>query len=295
MVLPASANAGVPAGDFVLTIVCPDRPGIVHAVTGFLVRHGGNIIESQQFDDRLVDRFFMRIDFEVADGTLTAEGLRAEFAAVAAEYDMEFELWDATAPYRTLIMVSKHLHCLNDLLFRYSTGALQIDIPVVVSNHLDAEPLVKSYGVPFEHLPVTPETKEHAEARLLELVEGHGVHLVVLARYMQVLSDGLCRELSGRVINIHHSFLPSFKGARPYHQAHERGVKLVGATAHYVTADLDEGPIIEQDVIRVDHAHTQDQLVAAGRDVEAQVLSRAVRWHAESRVLLNGHRTVVFR
>jgi formyltetrahydrofolate deformylase len=295
MALPASANAGFPAGDFVLTIVCPDRPGIVHAVTGFLVRHGGNIIESQQFDDRLVDRFFMRIDFEVADPALTAEGLRADFAPVAAEYDMEFELWDAKAPYRTLIMVSKHLHCLNDLLFRYSTGALQIDIPVVVSNHLDAEPLVKSYGVPFEHLPVTPETKEHAEARLLELVEGHGVHLVVLARYMQVLSDGLCRELSGRVINIHHSFLPSFKGARPYHQAHERGVKLVGATAHYVTADLDEGPIIEQDVIRVDHAHTQDQLVAAGRDVEAQVLSRAVRWHAESRVLLNGHRTVVFR
>ena len=191
-------------------------------------------------------------------------------------------------------MVSKHLHCLNDLLFRWSTGSLQIDIPAVVSNHRDAEPLVRSYGLDFVHLPVTPETKPAAEKELLRLVETHDVHLVVLARYMQVLSDGLCRELSGRAINIHHSFLPSFKGAKPYHQAFERGVKLVGATAHYVTAELDEGPIIEQSVIRVDHGHNQDQLVAAGRDVEAQVLSRAVRWHSESRVLLNGHRTVVF-
>jgi formyltetrahydrofolate deformylase len=267
----------------------------VHAVTGFLVRHGGNIIESQQFDDRLVDRFFMRIDFEVDDPRVTAASLREDFADVAARYAMDYQLWDAKAPYRTLIMVSRHLHCLNDLLFRYSTRSLQVDIPVVVSNHLDAEPLVKSHGIDFVHLPVTVDTKAQAEARLLELVREHGIHLVVLARYMQVLSDDLCRELSGRVINIHHSFLPSFKGARPYRQAHERGVKLVGATAHYVTADLDEGPIIEQDVIRVDHAHTEDQLVAAGRDVESQVLSRAVRWHSESRVLLNGHRTVVFR
>jgi formyltetrahydrofolate deformylase len=289
------ASAGSPAGDFVLTIDCPDRPGIVHAVTGFLVRHGGNIIESQQFDDRLADRFFMRIDFEVADPSLTAAQLRAGFAVVAGEFDMDYQLWDAKAPYRTLVMVSRHLHCLNDLLFRHSTGSLQVDIPAVVSNHLDAEPLVKSYGIDFVHLPVTADTKQQAEARLLELVEQHGIDLVVLARYMQVLSDDLCRRLSGRIINIHHSFLPSFKGARPYHQAHARGVKLIGATAHYVTADLDEGPIIEQDVIRVDHAHTQDQLVAAGRDVEAQVLSRAVRWHAESRVLLNGNRTVVFR
>ncbi|WP_425489856.1 formyltetrahydrofolate deformylase [Nocardioides ungokensis] len=192
-------------------------------------------------------------------------------------------------------MVSKHLHCLNDLLFRHSTGALQIDIPVVVSNHPDAEAMVRSYGLDFAHVPVTPDTKPAAEAELLRLVKEHDVDLVVLARYMQVLSDDLCRELSGKAINIHHSFLPSFKGAKPYHQAYDRGVKLVGATAHYVTADLDEGPIIEQDVIRVDHNHTQDQLVAAGRDVEAQVLSRAVRWHSESRVLLNGHRTVVFR
>ena len=289
-----STNASLPSGDFVLTMVCPDRPGIVYAVTGFLVRHGGNIIESQQFGDQLTKRFFMRIDFEVASTDMTAEALRDDFAAVAAEFGMAFELWERKAPYRTLLMVSKHLHCLNDLLFRWSTGSLQIDIPAVVSNHRDAEPLVRSYGLDFVHLPVTPETKPAAEKELLRLVETHDVHLVVLARYMQVLSDGLCRELSGRAINIHHSFLPSFKGAKPYHQAFERGVKLVGATAHYVTAELDEGPIIEQGVIRVDHGHTQDQLVAAGRDVEAQVLSRAVRWHSESRVLLNGHRTVVF-
>ena len=208
---------------------------------------------------------------------------------------MEFELWDATAPYRTLIMVSKHLHCLNDLLFRTSTRSLQIEIPVVVSNHPDAEPLVRSYGLDFRHIPVTPETKPEAEAELLRLVDDLDIHLVVLARYMQVLSDDACRRLSGHAINIHHSFLPSFKGARPYHQAFDRGVKLVGATAHYVTGDLDEGPIIEQDVMRVDHSYDQDQLVAAGRDVEAQVLSRAVRWHSQSRVLLNGNRTVVFR
>ena len=291
----SSAAGGAAGGDFVLTIICPDRPGIVHAVTGFLVQRGGNIIESQQYDDRDTGRFFVRMGFELADAGATAEQLREEFAPVAGEFGMDFQLWDAREPYRTLLMVSGHLHCLNDLLFRHSTGSLQIDIPLVVSNHLDAEPLAKTYGIDFLHLPVTPDTKPETEARLLELVEEHGIHLVVLARYMQVLSDDLCRKLSGRVINIHHSFLPSFKGARPYHQAHDRGVKLIGATAHYVTADLDEGPIIEQDVIRVDHGHTRDQLVAAGRDVEAQVLSRAVRWHSESRVLLNGSRTVVFR
>ena len=286
--------ATAPAGDFVLVLTCPDRPGIVHAVSGFLVRNGGNIIESQQFGDRLTGRFFMRIDFEAAVGA-TAEGLRTAFADVAREYDMTYELWDARAPYRTLIMVSKHLHCLNDLLFRYSTGSLQVEIPVVVSNHLDAEPLVRAHGLDFAHIPVTPETKPQAEDQLRELVEKHSIDLVVLARYMQVLSDSLCQHLAGRAINIHHSFLPSFKGAKPYHQAFDRGVKLVGATAHYVTADLDEGPIIEQDVVRVDHNFNQEQLVTAGRDVEAQVLSRAVRWHSESRVLLNGHRTVVFR
>jgi formyltetrahydrofolate deformylase len=295
---PAQSNiATAPAGDFVLILSCADRPGIVHAVSGFLVQHGGNILESQQFNDQLVDRFFMRIDF-VVDGSGDGDDaatLRAAFEPIAKEFGMDYELWDAHAPYRTLIMVSKHLHCLNDLLFRASTGSLQIEIPVVVSNHPDAEALVKSYGLDFRHIPVTAETKPQAEAELMQLVDDLGIHLVVLARYMQVLSDGLCRNLSGRAINIHHSFLPSFKGARPYHQAFDRGVKLVGATAHYVTADLDEGPIIEQDVMRVDHSYDQDQLVSAGRDVEAQVLSRAVRWHSQSRVLLNGHRTVVFR
>jgi formyltetrahydrofolate deformylase len=291
----ASDNAGNPTGDFVLVLDCPDRPGIVHAVSGFLVEHDGNILESQQFFDRLTGRFFMRIDAAVAGDTATVESLRRDFAPVAERFEMTFEIWEARAPYRTLIMVSKQLHCLNDLLFRHSTGSLNIEIPMVVSNHLDAEPLVRSHGIEFRHVPVTPETKADAEAELMKLHDDLDIHLVVLARYMQVLSDDVCRQLSGQAINIHHSFLPSFKGARPYHQAFDRGVKLIGATAHYVTADLDEGPIIEQDVIRVDHNHDQSQLVAAGRDVEAQVLSRAVRWHSESRVLLDGHRTVVFR
>jgi formyltetrahydrofolate deformylase len=291
----ASSNAGNPSGDFVIILDCPDRPGIVHAVSGFLLQHSGNIVESQQFGDRLNGRFFMRIDFSVSDPGVTVESLRADFADVARTFTMTFEIWEARAPYRTLVMVSKHLHCLNDLLFRWSNGNLQIDIPVVVSNHPDAEALVRSHGLEFRHIPVTPETKPRAEAELMALHEELGIHLVVLARYMQVLSDDVCRRLSGHAINIHHSFLPSFKGARPYHQAFERGVKLIGATAHYVTADLDEGPIIEQDVIRVDHNHSQEQLTAAGRDVEAQVLSRAVRWHSESRVRLDGNRTVVFR
>jgi formyltetrahydrofolate deformylase len=301
MVFPSThepPRATAPSGDYVLVLTCPDRPGVVHAVSGFLVAHGGNIIESQQFGDQLTGRFFMRIDFSVpgtGDEQISADELRVAFADVAQQLDMTFELWDARAPYRTLIMVSKHLHCLNDLLFRHSTGSLQIEIPAVVSNHLDAEPLARAHGLDFVHIPVTPETKPQAEDQLRELIEKHQIHLVVLARYMQVLSNDLCAELSGRAINIHHSFLPSFKGAKPYHQAFDRGVKLVGATAHYVTADLDEGPIIEQDVVRVDHSFNQDQLVTAGRDVEAQVLSRAVRWHAESRVFLNGHRTVVFR
>ncbi len=283
-----------PSGDFVLILSCPDRPGIVHDVSGFLAKRGGNIIESQQFGDRVTGRFFMRIDFEIP-GPAIAEELRVEFAPVAAKFDMEYEMWTAAAPYRTLIMASKQLHCLNDLLFRWSTGTLQIEIPAVVSNHPDAQKLCDLYGLEFHHIPVTSETKADAEAQLMSLINEHGVHVVVLARYMQVLSDDLCRTMAGKIINIHHSFLPSFKGAKPYHQAYERGVKLVGATAHYVTADLDEGPIIEQDIVRVDHAYNQEQLVAAGRDVEAQVLSRAVRWHSESRVLLNGDRTVVFR
>jgi formyltetrahydrofolate deformylase len=283
-----------PLGDFILTLACVDQPGIVHAVTTFLVENGGNIRESQQFGDRESGRFFMRIDFETAQAT-DADTLRSAFTATAERFGMSYELWAAHAPYRTLIMVSKQLHCLNDLLFRTTTGDLQIEVPLVVSNHRDAEPLVRSHGIEFRHIPVAPDTKPAAEAELMGLVGELGIHLVVLARYMQILSDDLCRQLSGRAINIHHSFLPSFKGAKPYHQAHERGVKLVGATAHYVTADLDEGPIIEQDVTRVDHTLSADQLVAAGRDVEAQVLSRAVRWHSQTRILSNGSRTVVFR
>jgi len=281
---------------FVLTLTCPDRAGIVHAVTGLLVEQRGNILESQQFSDLAENRFFMRVRFAIEGaGAETLERLRSAFAPVAERWGMTWELWDAGAPYRTLILVSKFSHCLNDLLFRWSSGSLQIDVVGVVSNHPDCERLVASYGVPYHHVPVTADTKAEAEKRLLELVDDEGVDLVVLARYMQVLSDDTCRRLTGKAINIHHSFLPSFKGARPYHQAFDRGVKLVGATAHYVTGDLDEGPIIEQDVLRVDHGYDQDQLVSAGRDVEAQVLSRAVRWHAQSRILLNGDRTVVFR
>jgi formyltetrahydrofolate deformylase len=289
-----AVSGSAPVGDFVLVLSCPDRPGIVHAVSGFLVKHGGNILESQQYGDPDTGRFFMRIDFTTS-GAHDAAALREDFANVAAEFGMGYQLWESAAPFRTLIMVSRYLHCLNDLLFRTTTGSLQIEVPLVVSNHLDAEPLCRSYGVAFHHIPVTPATKPDAEAELLRLVDEHEIHLVVLARYMQVLSDEACRALEGRAINIHHSFLPSFKGAKPYHQAFDRGVKLVGATAHYVTADLDEGPIIEQDVTRVDHGYTPGALVSAGRDVEAQVLSRAVRWHSQSRVLLNGHRTVVFR
>ncbi len=290
----AVGNAVPPAGDHILVLSCPDRPGIVHAVSGFLAERGANIVESQQYGDPDTDRFFMRLGFTVERPT-TADALREAFAPVAGTFGMEFRLWDAAAPYRTLIMASRQLHCLNDLLFRTSSGSLQIEVPLVVSNHPDAARLCASYDVPFLHLPVTPESKPAAEATLLRLVEEHDIDLVVLARYMQVLSDDLCRTLSGQVMNIHHSFLPSFKGAKPYHQAYDRGVKQVGATAHYVTADLDEGPIIEQDVLRVDHGYTRETLVSAGRDVEAQVLSRAVRWHSQSRVLLNGSRTVVFR
>ncbi|MET7693949.1 formyltetrahydrofolate deformylase [Streptomyces sp. NPDC005483] len=284
-----------PDREFVLTLSCPDRSGLVHAVTGFLVRHSGNIQESQQFDDRLQDRFFMRVHFDVSDPSTTLEELRSGFAPVAEAYRITWQLRNAATPTRTLIMVSKFGHCLNDLLFRQRTGALGIEVPAIVSNHQDFAPLAESYGIPFHHLPVTPETKADAEARLLDLVDRLDIDLVVLARYMQILSNDLCKQLEGRAINIHHSFLPSFKGARPYVQAHERGVKLVGATAHYVTPDLDEGPIIEQDVIRVNHAQSAESLVTLGRDVEAQVLARAVEWHSQSRVMINGHRTVVFR
>jgi formyltetrahydrofolate deformylase len=281
--------------EFVLTIACPDRPGIVFAVSSFLVQHACNILESQQFDDRHDDRFFMRVHFEAYRPATTLETLREAFSWVAQSHSMHWGLWEAQAPHRTLIMVSRAEHCLHELLYRWSIGALQIEIPAIVSNHPDLEPLAAAHDIPFHHVPVTPDARAEAEDRLLTLVEDLRVDLVVLARYMQVLSDEACARLQGRAINIHHSFLPSFKGARPYQQAFDRGVKLIGATAHFVTGELDEGPIIEQDVMRVDHSLSAAQLAGAGRDVERQVLARAVSWQAENRVLLNGHRTVVFR
>ncbi|MGL5867133.1 MAG: formyltetrahydrofolate deformylase, partial [Dermatophilaceae bacterium] len=239
--------------EHVLLLSCPDQRGIVAAVTALLFERGANVEESQQFDDVTTDRFFMRIRYSVPVDTADVERWREWFAPVAERYGMVWSIRDAATPYRAVIMVSRFGHCLNDLLFRWRSGALNLDIPAVVSNHRDLEPLVRSYGIPFHHVPVTPQTKADAEGALRALVAEHDVDVVVLARYMQVLSDGLARDLTGRVINIHHSFLPSFKGAKPYHQAFDRGVKIVGATAHYVTADLDEGPIIEQDVVRVDH------------------------------------------
>ena len=290
---PADPQGRTP--EYVLTIACPDRPGIVYAVSSFLVQHFGNILDSQQFDDRIEQRFFMRVHFEVLKPTMTIDDLRAGFESVAKSHTMDWSIFDAGEPYRALVMVSRHGHCLNDLLFRQSTGALNIEIPAIVSNHRDFERLAATYDIPYHHIPVTPETKADAEKQLLTLVDELDIDLVVLARYMQVLSEAACEALAGRAINIHHSFLPGFKGAKPYHQAHERGVKLVGATAHYITSDLDEGPIIEQDVTRVSHRMTPAELVRAGQDVESVVLSRAVRWHTESRVLLNGNRTVVFQ
>ena len=277
---------------WVLSLSCPDRPGIVHAVAGLLAEHGGNITESQQFGDPDTHLFFMRVQVESA---ASREELGAALDALAADFDMTWTLDVVGRPVRTLILVSTAAHCLNDLLFRQRSENLPIDIVAVAGNHRDLEPLTQFYGKTFHHIPVTKATKAEAEAALLSLVRELDVELVVLARYMQVLSDDVCRELEGKIINIHHSFLPSFKGAKPYHQAHDRGVKLIGATSHYVTGDLDEGPIIEQDVERVDHSRHVSELVAQGQDVERRVLARAVRWHAEHRVLLNGHRTVIFR
>jgi formyltetrahydrofolate deformylase len=276
----------------VLALSCPDRPGIVHAITGVLSDKGGNITESQQYGDPESGTFFMRVQVRTS---ATVDDVRAAVDRVAEQFDMTYTLDVVGRPLRTIVMVSKEAHCLADLLFRQRSDRLQVDIAAVVSNHPDLEPMADFYGVPFHHVPVTKDTKPEAEARLLELVDTLDVELVVLARYMQILSDDLCRQLDGRAINIHHSFLPSFKGARPYAQAHARGVKLIGATAHYVTADLDEGPIIEQDVERVTHADDVGELVARGQDVERRVLARAVRWHAEHRVLRNGHRSIVLR
>jgi len=277
---------------YILTLSCPDRTGIVHAVSGFLLDRGGNIEEAAQYNDHGTGLFFMRVRF-ACDQSEAA--LREQIAELASKFGMTWKLYAAAEPMKTVIMVSKEGHCLNDLLFRWKSGLLAIDVRAIVSNHRDFYQLAASYNVPFHHIPVTAATKAQGEARQYEIIESEGADLVVLARYMQILSNDLCTKLAGRAINIHHSFLPSFKGAKPYYQAHDRGVKLIGATAHYVTADLDEGPIIEQDVERADHTDTVEDLTARGRDTESQVLARAVKWHSEHRVLLNGHRTVVFK
>jgi formyltetrahydrofolate deformylase len=294
-----SAVSGTLGREYALTLSCPDKPGIVYAVSSFLVQHSANIRESQQYGESPDGRFFMRVHFSVPPGTgATPEArlaaLERGFSWVAEAFHMRWRLHDTAARTRTLIMVSRLGHCLNDLLFRWRVGSLPVDVVGVVSNHGDFRELADSYRIPFRHIPVTPQAKAAAESELLGVIDDTGADLIVLARYMQILSAEVCKRVEGRMINIHHSFLPSFKGAKPYHQAHARGVKLIGATAHYVTPDLDEGPIIEQDVIRVDHTLSPDRLAEAGRDVEAQVLARAVTWHAEHRVLLNGDRTVVF-
>ncbi|RJT83273.1 formyltetrahydrofolate deformylase [Arthrobacter cheniae] len=278
---------------FVLTLSCVERAGIVQAVTTFLFERGFNIDEHQQFDDGLRQTLHLRSAFS-GSSAYTPERLEEEFRSIADRFDMKFSFHDQTKQ-RILVMVSKFGHCLNDLLFRWRGGSLGGDIALVVSNHETHRAMADAAGLPFIYLPVTSETKAAAEQRLLELVDEYDIDLVVLARYMQVLSDDLCRALEGRAINIHHSFLPGFKGARPYHQAYDRGVKLVGATAHYVTAELDEGPIIEQEVIRVDHSYGPTALSTVGQDAEALALSRAVRWHCEHRVLLDRTSTVVFR
>ena len=285
--------------EYVLTLDCPETRGLVHAVSGFLLEQGCDILESKQFDSQDDGHFFMRIHFASAGdfpgGPATLESLREAFVPVAEKFGMQWQLRPHGTKRRVLVMVSKFEHCLNDLLFRARIGELPIDIVAVVSNHPDHRGIVEWHGIPFFHVPVTADTKPAAEESLMELVDRLDVELVVLARYMQVLSDDLTRRLDGRAINIHHSFLPSFKGAKPYHQAHARGVKTVGATAHYVNAELDEGPIISQQVQDVDHTYSPADLVAAGRDTECKALSNAVKWHCEGRVFLYGNRTVVLR
>ncbi len=278
---------------FVLTVSCKSSRGIVAAITGVLADNICNITDSAQFDDAESGRFFMRLTF-VSEGGVGIEALKASFEPVAERFGMTWEIYDSSRRMRVLLMVSKFGHCLNDLIYKWKIGALPIEIVGVVSNHQTYEKLVIDNGLAFHHIPVSKDNKPEAEARLLDIVEKSDVELVVLARYMQVLSEELCKRLSGRIINIHHSFLPSFKGALPYKQAFQRGVKLIGATAHYVTEDLDEGPIIEQDVARITHAQSADDYVAIGRDVENQVLARAVHAHVHNRVFLNGHGTVVF-
>ena len=307
--MPAAASGQASrATEYVLTLSCPDRVGIVHAVAAYLHQADCNVLDSQQFGDRTAGRFFMRVHVESlrppaaaggqASPATTYQDLYSGFIPVAAEFAMEWELHDTAVRPRVLIMVSRAGHCLNDLLYRRAAESLRIDIPLVIGNHPDLASLAAAHGVAFEHVPVDPRdplSAQRAEGRLLDLVGKLSIDFVVLARYMRILSPELCAKLPGRIINIHHSFLPSFKGARPYHQAHAHGVKLIGATAHYVTADLDEGPIIEQEVARVDHTSSPEDLAAIGRDAERVALARAVRWHAEHRVLLHGRRTVIFR
>jgi formyltetrahydrofolate deformylase len=278
--------------NYILTLTCADQPGIVHAVSGRLLSVEANIVETAQFSDPESGLFCLRTEFESTLGSVTE--VRAALTGTLAALGGTWRLRYSTVRPRVLVLASRFDHCLADLLYRWRSGQLPIDITVIASNHLDCAVWAGRYDVPYVHLPVTAETRTRQEAAMIDLVNEHHIDLVVLARYMQILSDDLCRQLEGRAINIHHSFLPGFKGAKPYHQAHQRGVKLIGATAHFVTAELDEGPIIEQDVVRADHTHTAEDLVAMGQDVERLVLARAVRFWAEDRVLLVGHKTVVF-
>ncbi|QQA43578.1 formyltetrahydrofolate deformylase [Pelagovum pacificum] len=278
---------------FALRVKCPSRRGIVAAVSAYLADKGCNITDSAQFDDTGTGNFFMRVSFRSETGA-TLDELIADFEPTAKEFGMETEFFDESEKRKVVIMVSRFGHCLNDLLYRWRIGALPIEIVAVVSNHMDYQKVVVNHDIPFHCIKVTKENKPDAERRIMDVVEDTGAELIVLARYMQILSDEMCRKMSGRIINIHHSFLPSFKGANPYKQAFEKGVKLIGATSHYVTADLDEGPIIEQDVVRVTHAQSNEDYVALGRDVEAQVFSRAIHAHVHGRVFLNGNKTVVF-
>ncbi len=292
-----------PSREFVLTLSCRDTKGIVHGVSGLLYQAGCNILDSQQFGDvhgeDATGLFFMRVHFEAPADLADVGTLHKLFGHVRGQFQMEVALHAMSERSRLLLLVSQHGHCLNDLLFRWKSGQLPVDIPAIVSNHADFADLAASYGIPFHHLPLAAGSgsaaKREQEQQIEALIERERIDLVVLARYMQILSPEFCQRLHGRAINIHHSFLPSFKGAKPYYQAHARGVKLIGATAHYVTPDLDEGPIIEQDVARVDHSLSAEDLTAVGRDVECVVLARAVRWHVQRRVLMNGHKTVVFR
>jgi formyltetrahydrofolate deformylase len=291
---PAPAETPEAGREFVLTVSCPDRRGIVHAVSGVMLEQYLTIADSQQFGDASSGEFHLRMHLVREGDPLPVEEVRAAIEAIAGEFAMEYAVHDLSRRRRVLVLVSRQGHCLNDLLFRVETGSLPIEVPAIVSNHEDFRALADWHGVPYHHVPVTPDTKDSAEAELRRLVGLYGADTIALARYMQILSPALCADFPGRIINIHHSLLPSFTGARPYTQAHDRGVKVIGATAHYVTAELDEGPIIEQDFRRVDHRMTPAELASVGQELEAMAFARALRWHAEHRVVLRGRRTIVF-